>query len=115
MTLVYVAMALGMVAAVGIFLSIWSFVPAAPSNADVVEGRLRVYESGLPVSLTEMELQQPFTERVVRPTIKRLGHLFEQTMPEKARHSIHQRLQLAGRPSGGDRTSSSTYPTSSTS
>jgi len=61
---------------------------------------LRVYESGLPVSLTEMELQQPFTERVVRPTIKRLGHLFEQTMPEKARHSIHQRLQLAGRPSG---------------
>ncbi|TMD21527.1 MAG: type II secretion system F family protein [Chloroflexi bacterium] len=100
MTLVYVAMTLGMVAAVGVFITIWSFVPATPSNADVVEGRLRVYESGLPVSLTEMELQQPFTERVVRPTIKRLGHLFEQTMPEKARHSIHQRLQLAGRPSG---------------
>lgn len=94
------AMALGVLAAVGVFTTIWSLVPAPPSNADVVEGRLRAYETGLPTSLTEIELQQPFGERIVRPTVKRLGRLLEQTMPEKARHQIGLRLQLAGRPSG---------------
>lgn len=100
MVLVYVAMGLGVVAAFGMFVMVWSLVPAAPNNADVVERRLRVYETGLPATLTELELQQPFGDRVVRPLVKRLGKLVEQTMPEKARQQIQSRLQLAGRPGG---------------
>lgn len=89
-----------MVAAFGAFVAIWSLNPAAPSNADVVEGRLRAYETGLPVSVDEMELAAPLGERLIRPAIQRIGRFLEQTMPEKARQRIHLDLQLAGRPNG---------------
>jgi tight adherence protein C len=100
MTILYAALALGAVAACGAFVAIWSLRPATLSNADVVEGRLRAYETGLPISLVEMELQAPFGERVLRPAIHRLGRILEQTMPEKARQRINIDLYLAGRPGG---------------
>ena len=100
MTILYAALALGAIAACGAFIATWSLTPVPPSNADLVEGRLRAYETGLPVSLVEMELQAPFGERVLRPALQRLGHLLEQTMPEKARHRINADLHLAGRPGG---------------
>lgn len=93
-------MALGIIAAGGVFAAVWSLAPAPPSNADIVEGRLRVYEAGRVASLSEMELQQPFGQRVVRPIVQRLGRLLEQTMPEKARQEVHVKLQIAGRPYG---------------
>jgi len=83
-----------------VFATVISLSPAAPSNADVVEGRLRVYETGAPPSIAEIELQQPFGERVVRPALTRLGRWFEHSMPEKAREQIYMTLQLAGRPGG---------------
>ena len=100
MTILYAALALGAIAATGAFIATWSLTPAPPSNADVVEGRLRAYETGLPVSLVEMELQTPFGDRVLRPAIQRLGRILEQTMPEKARQRIGLDLYLAGRPAG---------------
>jgi len=100
MTILYAALALGAIAACGAFIATWSLTPAPPTNADLVEGRLRAYETGLPVSLVEMELQAPFGERVLRPAIHRLGRVLEQTMPEKARQRINLDLHLAGRPGG---------------
>ena len=100
MAALYVASLLGVVAAIGVFATFWSLTPRSPSNADLVEGRLRIYETGLPVTMTEIELQEPFGERVVKPLIRRIGRLLEQTVPEKARQQIHLRLQLAGRPGG---------------
>jgi tight adherence protein C len=96
----YVATVLGLIAAGGVFAAVWSLVPASPTNADIVEGRLRIYETGKAASLSEMELQQPFGQRVIRPLIRRLGRLLEQTMPEKARQAVNLKLQLAGRPNG---------------
>jgi tight adherence protein C len=100
MALLYASLVLGMIAACGAFVAIWSFIPVAISNADLVEGRLRAYETGMPASVAEMELQAPFGDRIVRPVIQRLGRLLEQTMPEKARQRIHLDLYLAGRPAG---------------
>jgi tight adherence protein C len=100
MAAVYVAMLLGVVAAIGVFATVWSFVPTNPSNADVVEGRLRVYETGQPLTVTQLELREPFSERVMRPAFKRLGRLIEQSLPEKARQQISMSLQVAGRPGG---------------
>ena len=100
MAILYVATVLGLVAAIGVFTTVWSAVPQGPSNADVVEGRLRVYETGLALTVGELELRQPFMDRVVRPTLKRLGQLLEQTMPEKVRQQIHVSLIVAGRPGG---------------
>jgi len=98
--IVYIAILLGAVAAVGVFTSVWSFRPAAPTNADVIEGRIRVYETGLPTTLEELELREPFMDRVVRPTIRRIARLVDQTMPDKARQQIQAALQVAGRPGG---------------
>lgn len=104
MAALYIATLLGVVAAIGVFTSVWSFHPPAPSNADLVEGRLRVYETGLP-SLAEIELRAPFSERVMRPALKRLGKFVENSMPDNARQQIAQKLVTAGRPgdlSAGD-------------
>lgn len=100
MAVLYIAVLLGVVAALGILVSVSAFNPPAPSNADVVEGRLRVYETGLPVSVTEIELREPFGERVLRPLAKRLGKLVEQSLPDKARQQIAHNLVVAGRPGG---------------
>ena len=100
MAALYIAVLLGLVAAVGVFTSVWSFNPPAPTNADLVEGRLRVYETGLPVSVSEIELREPFGDRVLRPLAKRIGRLVEQSMPEKARQQIAHNLIVAGRPGG---------------
>ncbi|HET9781285.1 MAG TPA: type II secretion system F family protein [Candidatus Dormibacteraeota bacterium] len=100
MAALYVALLLGVVAAIGVFTSVWSFVPSAPSNADVVEGRLRVYETGVPLTVEQMELREPFNERVIRPLMKRIARFIEQSMPEKARQQISLTLQVAGRPGG---------------
>src|SRR5207247_1808852 len=79
---------------------IWSLMPAAPSNADVVEGRLRIYETGMALSTADEELQMPFGERVIRPALKRIGKFIEQSMPANARQQLFLKLQLAGRPGG---------------
>ena len=105
MLALYIATLLGVVAAIGVFASVWSFMPRAPSNADLVEGRLRIYETGMPLSVAELELRESFRDRVVRPLMKRLSRLIEQSLPEKARQQISFTLQIAGRPgdmSAGD-------------
>jgi len=100
MAALYIASILGLVAAIGVFAAVWSAMPQRPTNADVVEGRLRVYETGLPLTVSDIELREPFMDRVVRPAVKRAGQLLEQTMPEKARQKIQTSLVIAGRPGG---------------
>jgi tight adherence protein C len=100
MTIFYLATFLGLVAAVGVFATFLSLTPARPTNADVVESRLRVYETGLPVTAPDDELQLPFRERVVRPALKRIGRFIEQSIPANARQQLHLKIQLAGRPAG---------------
>ena len=98
--LVYMALAFGIVAAAGILLAAWSLTPVPLDNAQVVEGRLRVYEGGRVASLDEIELQTPFRDRVFLPIVLRLRHLITQRLPEKEMQELHRRLTQAGRPAG---------------
>ncbi len=100
MAALYVATILGAMAALGVFITVWSTMPQGPTNADVVEGRLRVYETGLPLTVADIELRQPFMDRVVKPALKRVGRLVEQSTPEKVRQKITTDLQVAGHPGG---------------
>jgi tight adherence protein C len=50
------------------------------------------------LSIDEVELQKPFTERFLRPAIERLGNLISRSTPAKARQDLDNRLELAGRP-----------------
>src|SRR5262245_7220799 len=96
----FVAAMLGLVAGAGVFLIFASAMPKAPSNADVVEGRLRTYETGLPLTVAEIELRQPFVDRAVWPLLRRLGAWLERSTPYKARQQIETSLIVAGRPGG---------------
>jgi tight adherence protein C len=68
------------------------------NTAAMVQQRLSVYGGEKPVSLEEMELQRPFSERFLRPAIERLGSLLSRSTPQKARQNLMNRLDLAGRP-----------------
>jgi tight adherence protein C len=69
------------------------------NTAGMVEQRLKVYREGeKPLTLEELELRPPFSERVLRPAIERLGSLLSRSTPQKARQDLMNRLDLAGRP-----------------
>ena len=77
------------------------------TGKDVIAERLAAFNQR-PRSLEEIELQQPFTERVLRPFIRQLAEAlnrFQQSRSKKARGSevkgmeaIQRKLALAGNP-----------------
>jgi tight adherence protein C len=68
------------------------------NTAQMVQQRLSVYGGEKPLTLEEVELKRPFSERVIRPAIERLGSLLSRSTPQKARQDLMNRLELAGRP-----------------
>jgi tight adherence protein C len=68
------------------------------NTAAMVQQRLSVYGGEKPLTLEEVELQRPFSERFLRPAIERLGSLMSRSTPQKARQNLMNRLDLAGRP-----------------
>src|SRR5467141_5388229 len=68
------------------------------NTAQMVQQRLSVYGGEKPLTVEEMELQRPFSERVLRPAIEKLGSLLSRSTPQKARQDLLNRLELAGRP-----------------
>src|SRR5207237_5288378 len=68
------------------------------NTAQTVAQRLAVYGGEKPLSVEEIELQRPFSERVLRPAIEKLGSLLSRSTPQKARQDLLNKLELAGRP-----------------
>src|SRR5207248_1814309 len=86
---------------VGIFVMFLGFARNAAnsaSTADIVAQRLQVYGGEKPLTMDEIELQRPFSERALRPMIERLGALLSRSTPEVARKNLQNQLDLAGRP-----------------
>src|SRR2546429_2450127 len=85
----------------GIFVVFLGFARNAArsaSTADIVAQRLQVYGGEKPLTMDEIELQKPFSERALRPMIERLGALLSRSTPEVARKNLQNQLDLAGRP-----------------
>jgi tight adherence protein C len=68
------------------------------NTAQMVQQRLSVYGGEKPLTVEEIELQRPFSERVLRPAIERLGSMLSRSTPQKARQDLLNKLELAGRP-----------------
>lgn len=67
--------------------------------------RLAEYISrGEEVSLEEIELSQPITERVIVPIVQKIGELTERFTPQNAIEETERKLELAGNPPGIDPT-----------
>src|ERR1700682_2281030 len=72
------------------------------NTAEMVQQRLTAYGGGgtaeRALTLEEGELQRPFSERFLRPSIERLGSILSRSTPQKSRQNLMNRLDLAGRP-----------------
>jgi tight adherence protein C len=92
---------LALVVGLGIFIVFLGFArnaASAASTADIVAQRLQVYGGEKPLTMEEVELQKPFSERALRPMIEKLGALLSRSTPQEARKKLLNELDLAGRP-----------------
>jgi len=72
---------------------------AAGEEDDPLQARLAEFiQRGDVASLEEIELSQPFSERVILPIIQRLGEFSARFTPQKAIQDTAKRLELAGNP-----------------
>lgn len=64
------------------------------------EDRLYSFTSSTPVTLEDVELSQPFSDRVVRPAVSKALDFFGRLTPQRNMQELQHRLELAGRPYG---------------
>src|SRR6266498_4078552 len=68
-------------------------------EADPLLARLaEAGQRGEVLSLEELELEQPFNERVIVPILKRVGELSTRFTPQRALEETTRKLELAGNP-----------------
>jgi tight adherence protein C len=72
---------------------------AAPRSADQVSDRLVEY-GGQTLTLEELELSQPFAERIMRPILRGMADAISRLSPNRNVSEIRRRLEMAGRPFG---------------
>ena len=71
----------------------------AQSDIDPVMSRLAdATQRGENVSLEEVELQQPFVQRVIVPIMKKVGEISARFTPQKLLEETTQKIELAGNP-----------------
>ena len=73
---------------------------SAPGEEDEpLQARLAEFiQRGDVSSLEEIELSQPFSERVIIPVVRRIGEFSARFTPQKAIQDTAKRLELAGNP-----------------
>jgi len=76
-----------------------------PNPTDLVESRLAEFiDSGKAASLEEIELSQPFMERIVYPIARKMGELALRFAPQNAIQNVAKKLNMAGNPGNIDPT-----------
>jgi tight adherence protein C len=65
--------------------------------SELVVERLQPNPGQAPVSLRQREMQESFTERVVRPMLRRGGQVFARSTPSRQRESLRVRITKAGK------------------
>jgi tight adherence protein C len=97
-----VTLLLAIVVGLGILMIFIGLARTPQTNtAQMVQQRLQVYGaagSDKPLTLEEVELSRPFSERFLRPAVERLGSMLSRSTPQKAAQDLDNRLEMAGRP-----------------
>jgi tight adherence protein C len=90
----------GIIALVSIGAIVLIFIGLrTPQNKDPLQDRLAEFVSrGETASLEEIELSQPFVERVIFPMARRLGEFAVKITPQNAIQSVAKKLDMAGNP-----------------
>lgn len=87
---------IGLVIAAGVVIVFVGL--AMPYSTDVVQARLERFGKREVLSLEELELSQPFSERIVRPFLQGLARLLSRASPQATQQAIRHKLDLAGNP-----------------
>ena len=75
----------------------------SPQGSDPLEDRLSEYAArGETVSLEEIELSQPFSQRIIMPIAKRMGEIVMRFTPQNAITSMSRKMEMAGNPGNMD-------------
>jgi tight adherence protein C len=75
----------------------------SPEGADPLEDRLAEYAArGETVSLEEIELSQPFSQRIIMPIAKKMGEFVMRFTPQNSINSMARKLEMAGNPGNMD-------------
>jgi tight adherence protein C len=75
----------------------------APHSGDQLQTRLAEFaERGETTSLEEIELSQPFTDRIIYPIARRLGEVAIRFTPQNSIQNVTRKLELAGNPGNLD-------------
>lgn len=71
----------------------------APEAEDVLDKRLADFSTFEgPVNLEDIELSQPFAERIIYPLARKMGEFAAKLTPQNALQSTARKLELAGNP-----------------
>src|SRR5688572_13552363 len=77
----------------------------SPNEADPLKSRLAEFSTReKPLTLEEIELSTPFSERVLLPNLRRLGEFASRFTPQQSLETVQHQLDLAGNPRGIDPT-----------
>ncbi len=88
---------MALLAAVSVVLIVFGMI--GPRQTDVIQGRLSQFSVQVR-SLEELELQRPFSERIVKPIIDRLSTLSLSRVGPANLEKTRSRIVMAGTPNG---------------
>jgi tight adherence protein C len=90
---------IGIVIVVGIAAALIFVAQRIPKgDEDPLQARLAEFsQSGEAVSLDEIELSQPFVERVIYPILRQVGEISTRATPQKQLQEITRKLELSGK------------------
>ena len=88
------------VAVAGVIFTLFLALRSGSEVKTAEEDRLYSFASSTPVTLEDVELSQPFSDRVLRPAISKLLDFFGRLTPQRNLRELQHRLELAGRPYG---------------
>lgn len=91
-----ITLAIPALIALGIF-GVFLKMSMPTRNAVSIESRLQAFAER-PRTLEEMELEQPFRERVIKPIIEGVTRFFGKMAPSKGMEKLRLQLVLAGNP-----------------
>ncbi|MFN8381588.1 MAG: type II secretion system F family protein [Anaerolineales bacterium] len=100
-TIIAIIIGLAILGGVALLIAVGMRYARQGQEEDMDDVMFRLAEAtqrGESVSLEDIELQQPFVQRVVVPLIKRLGELSTRFTPQKLLQETTTKLELAGNP-----------------
>jgi len=95
-TLIIVGVIVVVIVVAGILVFVAQRIPR--QDADPLDARLAEFsQRGEAVSLDEIELSQPFVERVIYPILRRVGEMSTRITPQNQLQEITRKLELSGK------------------